>query len=475
MTERARTVDALAGDAWGEASGQLGGTAVSAALAREPRVQLLGLLRRLGALTRADLAGRLGVSTAMVGEWIADLAQAGLVEDAGKGASRGGRPPQRVALAGDAAHAVGLDLSGWPVRAVVGDLNGSLRFETLLTADDLAGAVPGGADRADRDPPAPAGSSADAGNGETPPPFPPVTVPAVARLADTAIARSGLGRAQVLAVGLALAGFVNTRSGTHRADPAPGSPSVPLAAGVAQRLRLPVQIEDMARAAALAEARRGAAAGVADVLFLFLGDRVGAALILDGNLYHAATGVVGEIGHVVVREDGPRCTCGNLGCVQALASRPAILRQVEDGLAGGVVSTIRAPSTVDRPLDLPEVVEAAAQGDRLAISVLRQAGQDIGRALAAGTNLLGPTMVVLGGQAPHLGEVFVDEVRRVLASHVVSPIWERLRVATSQLGPSAAALGAAWGALDQLIDSGAVVRHAGRHRLRKRDRLAAAR
>ncbi|HEX2186970.1 MAG TPA: ROK family protein, partial [Chloroflexota bacterium] len=277
------------------------------------------------------------------------------------------------------------------------------------------------------------------------------------------------------AVGLALAGFVDTRSGTHRADPAPGAPSVPLAAGVAERLRLPVQIEDMARAAALAEARRGAAAGVADVLFLSLGDRVGAALILDGNLYRGATGVVGEIGHVVVREDGPRCTCGNLGCVQALASRPAILRQVEDGLAGGVVSTIRAPSTVDRPLDLPEVVEAAAQGDRLAISVLRQAGQDIGRALAAGTNLLGPTMVVLGGQAPHLGEVFVDEVRRVLASHVVSPIWERLRVATSQLGPSAAALGAAWGALDQLIDSGAVVRHAGRHRLRKRDRLAAAR
>src|SRR5439155_8975604 len=108
---------------------------------------------------------------------------------------------------------------------------------------------------------------------------------------------------------------------------------------------VPVRIEDMARAAALAEARDGAAAGIADLLFLSLGDRIGAALILDDHLYRGATGVVGELGHIVVREGGPRCTCGNLGCVQALATRPAMLAHVREALDAGVVTTLATAAT----------------------------------------------------------------------------------------------------------------------------------
>jgi predicted NBD/HSP70 family sugar kinase len=428
------------------------GFSAPAALSRDPRVHLLGLLRRFGTLTRAGLAEHLGVSAAMVSEWIADLAHAGLVEDAGKGQSRGGRPPQRIALAGDAAHAVGLDFSGWPVRAVIRDLAGRVRFEAALDAGSVA---------ASPTPGAPFAPPAD-GEGALPP-----TAPAdIVRVARLVIQRSGLAAGQVRAAGVALAGFVDTRRGLHRPEPVPGAPSIPLAAAVAAQLGIPVLIEDMARAAALAEARDGAAAGIADLLFLSLGDRVGAALILDGNLYRGPWGIVGELGHIVVREGGPRCTCGNLGCVQALASRPAILRQVRDALAAGVVSTIGS-AAAGPALEIDAVVAAAAQGDRLAASVLRQAGQDVGRALAAGANLLGPTMVVLGGYAPSLGDIFVGEVRRVLETHVVPPIWERMSVGVGVLGVNAAALGAAWGALDLLVETGALVHLPGRRRLRR--------
>jgi predicted NBD/HSP70 family sugar kinase len=249
-----------------------------------------------------------------------------------------------------------------------------------------------------------------------------------------------------------------------------------------------VLVEGPARAAALAEARDGAAAGIADLLFLSLGDRIGAALILDGNLYRGATGVVGELGHIVVREGGPRCTCGNLGCVQALATRPAILAHVCEALDAGVVSTLATTATVATvatagnadgpdelgeagghpPLTIEAVVAAASHGDRLASSVLRQAGKDVGRALAAGANLLGPTMVVLGGYAPVLGDPFVDEVRRVLQDYVVPPIWEQMRIGVGVLGARAAALGAAWGALDQLVETGALVHTRSRRRTRGR-------
>jgi glucokinase len=415
-------------------------------------VQLLGLLRRFGTLTRADLAEHMGVSTAMVGEWIADLVHARLIEEAGKAQSRGGRPPQRVTLAGAAAHALGLDFSSWPVRAVVRDLVGRDRFELLVESTDSVWAGTGHASRADRAGRTGRSAHPAAGSDDEPP----TSIADIVRVAELAIRRSGVPKEQVRAVGVALAGFVDTRRGAHRPEALPGGASIPLAAGIAERLGVPVLIEDMARAAALAEARDGAAAGIADLLFLSLGDRIGAALILDGNLYRGATGMVGELGHIVVREGGPRCTCGNLGCVQALATRPAILAQVREALAAGVVSAL-GTAGVRPTFTIDDVVEASSRGDRLASSILRQAGQDVGRALAAGANLLGPTMVVLGGYAPDLGEVFVDEVRRVLEHDVVPPIWERLRVGVGILGARAAALGAAWGALDQLVETGALV------------------
>jgi predicted NBD/HSP70 family sugar kinase/DNA-binding transcriptional ArsR family regulator len=422
-----------------------------AALSRDPRVQLLGLLRRRGTLTRAELAEQLGVTSAMAGEWIADLSRARLVDSAGRGQSSGGRPPQRVTLAGDAALALGLDVSGWPVRAVLRDLAGRVRFELTLARSSALW-------RRRRAVPDPGPGAAPAAGPE----LPPTAVEDVVRLAEHAIRRSGQPRSLVRATGVALAGFVDTRRGAHRPEGGPGGASIALGPALAERLGMPVLIEDMARAAALAEARDGAAAGIADLLFLSLGDRIGAALILDGDLYRGARGVVGEIGHIVVREDGPRCTCGNLGCVQALASRPAILGQVRAALAGGVASAMAgAPG-----LEVETVVRAAAGGDRLASSVLRQAGQDVGRALAAGANLLGPTMVVLGGYAPALGVLFAEEVRRVLEHHVVPPIAERMRVGVGILGAQAAALGAAWGALDLLVETGALVQRRGGRRPR---------
>lgn len=424
---------------------------------RDPRVQVLGLLHRCGALTRADLAAHLGVSTAMAGEWIADLVHAGLISDAGKGESRGGRPPRRVMLAGETVLVVGIDLSGWPVRAVVGDLAGRVRFETSFGM----GSTPAPDASAESMPPDLMSESRD------PSKLPPSSPSVVAQVVRSVIRHSGLPGERVRAVGVALAGFVDPRRGIHRSQAALGAPAIPLADEVSAELGLPVLVEDVARASALAEAHQGAAASVADLLFLSIGDRIGAALILDGHLYRGAAGVVGELGHIVVDENGLRCSCGNRGCLQTVASRPAILRQARDALAAGVQSGIGRDVRTPLSLDLAVIAEAARQGDRLATSILGQAGQNVGRALAAGANLLGPTMVVLGGYAPSLGSIFADEVRHALKVYVVPPIWERLTVDIGTLGVDAGALGAAWSAIDLLVASGALVQPPGQRRPRR--------
>ena len=147
---------------------------------------------------------------------------------------------------------------------------------------------------------------------------------------------------------------------------------------------MPVLIEDMARAAALAQARTGPPLGDRRPAFLSLGDRTQRRPDPDGDLYRGATGIVGELGHIVVREGGPRYHCGNLGCVQALASaRPPGARCGGRPGGGSVVGALAGAPAIE----VETVVHAAAGvGDRLASSVLRQAGHDVGRALASGAN-----------------------------------------------------------------------------------------
>lgn len=392
----------------------------------------------------------------MVGEWIADLVDAELIEPAGTTASRGGRPAQQVKLAGDAAFTVGIDLSGWPVRVAVSDLAAQVRFQAALEKRQVRGEHR-------------ANGSSEIGplaEDRKVTVLPPTTPADVIRVARWAMQHANVPRERIRAVGVGLAGFVDTRRGVHRPEAVPGAVAFPLAAPVSAELGIPVVIEDTARAAALAEARGGAAAGTADVLFLSLGDRIGAALILDGILYRGAAGVAGELGHVVVKENGARCTCGNYGCLQTLASRGAILQQARNARTGdgGPTTTTDSSSTL-ATLDM--VAEAAARGDGFAATALRRAGQSVGQVLAGAANLLGPTMIVLGGYAPGLGDVFLNEVGRALESAVVPPVRERMSVTVSSLGVNAASVGAAWGAIDLLVDSGALVQGPDRRRLRR--------
>ena len=160
-------------------------------------------------------------------------------------------------------------------------------------------------------------------------------------------------------------------------------------------------------------------------------------LILDGDLYRGASGVVGEIGHIVVREGAPAAPVATwAACRPWPPARPSWARCAPPwGRAWS--APWPGPCAGGR-----RWCGAAGAGDRLASSVLRQAGQDVGRALARGPTCWAPRWWSWGGHAPALGDLFVDEVRRVLGHHVVPPIAERMRVGVGILGAQAPALGA---------------------------------
>jgi glucokinase len=202
----------------------------------------------------------------------------------------------------------------------------------------------------------------------------------------------------------------------------------PLVERLATGLGTDVALINDARAFTLGELRVGAAKGCHDVLGIAIGTGIGGGVAVDGQLHLGLDGSAGEFGHQTVDPDGPRCPCGNRGCVETLAAGPAIAR--EGGLA------------------TPELVaEAARQGDARAREVLGHAGTLIGIAVANAIVLLAPQRVVVGGGVAAAGDLLLDPIREEVRRRVfVVPI-DRVEIVRAKLTPFGGAVGAAlWGA-----------------------------
>lgn len=217
---------------------------------------------------------------------------------------------------------------------------------------------------------------------------------------------------------------------------------VPLAAMVAERIGLPVRLENDVNVCCLAEMRYGVAAGVRDFAWIQVSTGVGGGLVCGGQVYAGASGLAGEVGHLILEEDGPRCACGRRGCVQALVSGPAIVRRYAEAVRSGAAE---GGATEGGAQDggAQAVFAAAEQGDRRAEAVLEAVAHDLGRALALTVNLLNPAMVVLGGGVMESLHTRLPAIRATMTSRVIGEANRRVRVERSGVGYDAALLGAA--------------------------------
>jgi glucokinase len=226
---------------------------------------------------------------------------------------------------------------------------------------------------------------------------------------------------------------------------------LPLRDLLSDRLGLPTSMDNDANLAALGEHRYGAARGATNVVMLTIGTGIGGGLIIDGRPYRGSVGAAAEFGHVVIAEDGPPCqgNCPNRGCVESLASGPALARE-------GLAAAERNPdSALGRALAEGgsiggrEVVAAARAGDQIALGVLDLIGGRIGVALASLANALDPDVIVLGGGVMAAGELLLEPARRELRARALPPQNE-VPVRVAALGEEAGAIGAATLALEEL-------------------------
>lgn len=275
--------------------------------------------------------------------------------------------------------------------------------------------------------------------------LPAAVVDAIEEAFHASLAEAGLAREDVAGVGVGFAGHVNGPAGlVLTSSNLPAWDNVPLRDQVAERMGVPVVLENDSNCATVAEHRYGAGRGTRHMCYVTFSTGYGLGIIIDGKLYVGATGTAGEIGHTVVDPDGPMCTCGKRGCVMSYACGMALSHMACERVISGEKTLLR-----DICGDTPEhvsgeiVAECARQGDAVAIELLTIAGTYFGIGLSTIVQVLNPEVIVVGGGLANIGPMIMGPCMKALRDNVHPVLAKSARIVPSMFGEQAGLVGAA--------------------------------
>lgn len=261
------------------------------------------------------------------------------------------------------------------------------------------------------------------------------------------------GGEDVSAVGFGIPGIIDFKAGII--TQAPNICNVnnyPIRESLRARLgdSVPVIIENDANCAAVGEWWMGAGKDVGSLVIITLGTGVGGGIVLDGKLWRGADGFGGEVGHMTIYPDGPRCNCGNYGCLEVYSSATGVRRMVKEILSDSNSKTaLRELVNDEDPGRMPEaVMKAALDGDRAALGIWEQFGTALGIGMASLVNILNVEMIVIGGGVSQAWEMFIGKALAELKRRALRAPAERVEVMKSVLGDDAGIIGASYLALN---------------------------
>lgn len=380
----------------------LGGTGAS---------ELFQLLRDGRPRTRAELSALTGLARSTIGLRLDVLAGLGLVGPVGDAVSTGGRPSTRVALVPGARVVLAADLGASHAHLALTDLLGRELVSRRGTIDIAHGPEP--------------------------------VLAWLVEQADDLLVDLGKGRDDLIGVGIGLPGPVQFSTGRPVNPPImPGWDGFDVPGLLRRHFDVPVLVDNDVNIMALGE-RTHAWPEADHFLFVKVATGIGAGIISGGRLQRGAQGIAGDIGHVQVpRGAGIPCHCGNVGCLEAVASGPAVAAGLRrEGLD---VATGR------------DVVDLVRRGDVTAIQAVRQAGRDLGEVLTACVNMVNPSVIALGGSLAQAGEHVLAGVREVVYQRSMPLATEHLSIVPSRAGDRAALVGASMLAIHHALSPAAL-------------------
>jgi len=384
------------------------------------RSLILNTIRTHGEVSRAEIAKITKLTPPTVTNIVSELLDNKLVIESDLGASTGGRRPIMLRINADAYHIVGVDIGIHWLRTVVTNLNADIKAAEKL-------ALPPRVDEA----------------------------ALIGHLIDTVklvLKKAGISAGDLMGIGLGMHGLVDPSAGKAIFAPNFGLRDISLREPLECEFQVPVHVENDVVAFALGESWFGEGTDTGNFIAVNIGEGVGAGIVLNGQLYKGATYSAGEIGHTTVEMNGPRCTCGNYGCLQSLVSGPALVCQAAQRLEAGERSLIRELCGDDPEAITGEMIaQAARQGDPLALDLFRRVGRYLGIGLANLINTLNPRKIILGGGVTNAADLFLEETRRTIHERAMDTPANAVSIVITNQGEYASAIGAVTIVLDGLF------------------------
>ena len=363
-----------------------------------------------GGISRVELSRKMGLTRAAVTAIINDLVREGLVKEADRWSVPSGRKPIGLEINPDGGKVAGIDIGATHVTGLVADFSARVLEEIEVPLEIVQG--------------------------------PQACLVQVDHLLRQLLKNASLDLRDIHAIGVGVPGPVVTEMGIVSAPPLmPGWDGYPIRGYFLDAWKLPVVLNNDAELGALGEWAYGAGRGERNLAYIKVGTGIGAGLLLDGTIYRGTTGSAGEIGHITINENGPICSCGNRGCLEALAGGKAIARRAVEAVHRGQ----RTQLSLIQPLETiraADVIAAARGGDLLAQHILAEAGEHLGTAIASLVNLFNPGMIVVGGGLAQIGDLLLEPIRQTVRDRSLNAASRVVRITTAVLGRRSSAMGA---------------------------------
>ena len=375
------------------------------------KISLLNHIRFTpGGISRADLARKMGLSRAAISSIVNDLLAIDVIREAADGPSTGGRRAVLLEVNPDCGYILGVDMGATHLGLVLADFSARVIAEEEFSFDVSLGPEP--------------------------------CLQVVDQQVRSFLETNEFSLNDIVAIGVGVPGPVVSDAGGVIAPPImPGWDKFPIRSHLENLWGHPITLNNDFELGALGEWAYGAGRTEENLLYIKVGYGIGAGLLLNGHIYSGATGSAGEIGHITINEHGPLCTCGNRGCLEALAGGRAIAEQARKAIQSGKRTQLAEIRPIDRITALDVALEAR-KGDLVAQEIITNAGQYLGIAIASLINVVNPSMIVIGGGVAQMGDLFLEPIRQSAATRSLPAAARGVRITAAVLGRRSSGMGA---------------------------------
>ena len=370
---------------------------------------ILAFLARTEGATIADLSGKLNISIPTVTKLVAELKEEGYLIDHGKIETAGGRRPNVFGLSADAFYFLGVDVRRRRLEFVLVDFKGNILQEKHNVPFVLKNTQE--------------------------------ALEQVCVETEQFISEIEIKKEEIIGIGFSLTGRVDPTNGYSYTYF--NSSEIPLTDILQERLGVRTYIENDSRAMMYAEKIFGEVKEEKNVLFVNLGRGLGIGMMLDDKLYYGKTGFAGEFGHIPLFDNEVLCHCGKKGCLETEASGISLEKMMVERMQAGETSVLTPQWEAGKEILVYDIIRAANNDDVLAISLISEIAEKLGRGAGVLINLLNPELVVVGGSLSLVGDYLMLPLKTAINKYSLSLVSKDTRFKLSKLGDNASVIGVA--------------------------------